>query len=243
MSGPTSDRIGVRMRGLRDAALTSHASHPTRGRSGATRHVAAWAHDATMNPDTTHSLREQALGLLATIDDAHQPHEVRVVASSALGWSLHYLRDNEGLLTAILAVVRRAIDRGDRSPLVLVHDIGEAIHRNEQLAEAVARLGEHALERGNAFAIARVTIALVRRRGNLVHAGKFPGPLRAPARWVRALVGSTPADQLEGTVRDAVRWWLDDEENDLAAVRDIIPDPSVWGNLDEAASTNGETPP
>ena len=70
-----------------------------------------------MNPVTTNALRQQALDLLATIDDPNQPHEVRVVASSGLGWSLHYLRDDEGLLAAIPALVRRAIERGDESPL------------------------------------------------------------------------------------------------------------------------------
>lgn len=187
-----------------------------------------------MNPVTTNALRQQALGLLATIDDQKQPHEVRVVASSALGWSLHYLRDEEGLLKSILAVVRRAIDRGDESPLVLLYDMGTTIERNARLAEAIARLGERALKRGNRFALARVIIALVRRTGNLVHAGKSPGSLRAPARWVRALVGNAPADQLEATVRDAVRWWLDDEGNDLAAVRDLIPYPSSWGHVEQA---------
>jgi hypothetical protein len=159
-----------------------------------------------MNPDTADALRQQAFGLLATIDDQNQPHEVRVVASSALGWSLHYLRDDEAVLADMLVVVRRAIGRVDPSALVLLYDIGTTLERNVQLAEAVARLGEHALERGNVFALARVTIALVRRTGTLAIAGKDPGPLRAPARWVRALVGDIPADQLEGRCRSRV--WI-----------------------------------
>jgi hypothetical protein len=187
---------------------------------------------SVMLPATADALRHQAVALLGTIDDPAQAHEVRVVACSAIGWMLFYMPDDERLLTDVLAVLRRAVERGDRSPLVLLHDLGTTIHRNVKLAEAVGRLGEHAVQRGNTFALARVTIALVRRTGTLVHKGACPGRLRAPARWIRALVGNTPVDQLEDTVRDAVRWWLDDVCNDLAAVRDVIPDPANWGDLE-----------
>jgi hypothetical protein len=198
---------------------------------------------SSMNPDTADALRRQAHGFLRTIDDPRQAHEVRVVASSALGWTLFYLPDDETLLTDILVAIRRAIERGDPSPLVLLHDIGPTIHSNVKFAEAVARLGELALERRDAFATARVTIALVRRTGSLVHAGESPSHLRAPARWIRALVRSAEPDQLDSTVRDAVRWWLDDEGNDLDALRDLIPDPSTWGNVKKAIPSENEASP
>ncbi len=115
---------------------------------------------------------------------------------------------------------------------MLLHDLSTTIHRNVKFAEAVVRLGDHALERGNTFALARVTIALVRRTGRLVHEGECPDLVRAPARWIRALVRNTPPDRLEGTVRDAVRWWLDDDGNDLAAAGDEIPHPATWGDVE-----------
>jgi hypothetical protein len=190
---------------------------------------------SNMNPDTAHALRRQALGFLSTVDDPAQAHEVRVVASGAFGWLLFYLHDDEGLLTDILAVLSRAIDRDDRSPMLLLFEAGPTIHRNAKLAAAVVRLGERALSRGNTYALARITIALGRRTETLLHRAECPDPLRAPPHWIRALIAGSPPDQLKGDVRDAVCWWLPDEGNDLDAVRDVIRDRDAV--LDERASS------
>jgi hypothetical protein len=153
---------------------------------------------------------------------------------------LYFVQDDESLLAEMLQIVRRAIERDDRSPMLLLFEAGPTIHRDAKLAAAVMRLGKYALSRGNLYALARVTIALGRRTDSLLRRHECPDPLRAPPHWIRALLANKPADQLDCSAQDAVRWWLDDEGNDLAAVRDLIPDPTTWGNIEGEGAQDGD---
>jgi hypothetical protein len=153
-----------------------------------------------MTTDTTETLRLHAVGWFRTIDDPSQTHEVRLIACSAIGWVLYFVQDDESLLADMLKIVRRAIERDDGSPMLLLFEAGPTIQRNANLAAAVMRLGEHALSRSNIYALARITIALGRRTDSLLRWGESPDPLRAPPHWIRALIADSPPDRLEGDV-------------------------------------------
>jgi hypothetical protein len=188
----------------------------------------------SMDGVTVTRLRRLAARNFKVIEDPRHPHEVRVIACSTIGWVLYYLEDDKRLIAQMLATIRRAITRDDTSPLLLLWEAGTTIERNVKLATAVMKLGEYALKRKRTYALARVTIALGRRTDALLQRGRSPDPLRAPSRWIRALVESGPVEGLSGDVRDAVRWWLRDGGNDLAAVADLILDPERWGDLEGA---------
>jgi hypothetical protein len=143
-----------------------------------------------------------------------------VFACHVIGWALVYVRD-ERMITDILTVIRHAIDRGDEPPLLLLHSIDCNIRSDAGVARGVARLGERALDRGETLALARVTVAFARNDIG-------PRAVRAPARWIRALVGDATLDDVDFEVLSSVATWLRDDGNDVEGVRDLIPDPATW---------------
>jgi hypothetical protein len=112
--------------------------------------------------------------------------------------------------------IRRAIERDDEPPLLLLLALSATIDFNRNVGAGFMRLGERALELGRITALTRITRALT-ALGN--------DGFQAPTRWVRALVGSAACTEADYEVHSAVASWLRDKRSDIDGIRDLIPDP------------------
>jgi hypothetical protein len=138
-------------------------------------------------------------------------------------WALYFSPD-EQVLTELLGVLRRAIDRDDEPPLLLLHALGPIASTDPGASAGLLQLGEHALDLGRTSALARITRTLAGPH----RVGPGGEAVRAPARWIRALVGTALPDDVSGEVLSAVGPWLRDKHGDVESVRDMLGDPEAW---------------
>jgi hypothetical protein len=178
-----------------------------------------------MDRAATDTIRGHALMFLRTVEDRTQAREVRAFACKVVDWALYFGPD-EQVVTEILGVLRRAIDRDDEPPLLLLHALGPTASSDPGVSAGLLQLGEHALELGRTCALARI----IRTLAGPHRVGPSGETVRASARWIRALVGTASPDDVSGEVLSAVGPWLRDKHGDVESVRDMLGDPDAWIN-------------
>jgi hypothetical protein len=170
------------------------------------------------NADGTDAIRSLAFTLLRILDDTTQHDDLREFAFEALTWALHRLND-EDFLSDVLRVLRRAVDRDDDVPLLLLHFL-DAPLQDPRFVAGLERIGDRARATGRVDALARLTGVFLRDRSR-------PAP-RAPVRWVRSLIQSAATGEVDIRALCTVARWIQVTGSDIDGVIDLIPDVDGW---------------
>ena len=165
-----------------------------------------------MNPfDFLGVVRDTLRQALAWLEDPDSSVQLRYLARDLVHPLLIHLPD-ERAVTDVLAMLHRAIDRGDMLVMPLVYEIPrDLVDGREASAPALLPLGNHAMAAG---AIEPLIV--------IAHAAMLARWMVVPASWIRIIleaeVDPDPRDLVVGIVDD----WLRREETLAADVAEVL---------------------
>jgi hypothetical protein len=154
-----------------------------------------------------HNLRQA----LAWLEAPHTSPALQFFARDLAYPSLKHLPD-ERAVTDVLAMLHRAIDRGDLFAMSLVYEVPrDLVDGREASASALLPLGHHALAVG-------ATEPLIK----IAHAALLARWIAIPVAWIQAILeaesGPEPREMVVGILEE----WLQREGSDPAAVVEVL---------------------
>jgi hypothetical protein len=161
--------------------------------------------------DFQDAVHENVRQAIAWFEDSDTSPALRSFALALVPPALRYLPD-ERVVSDVLAMLHRAVDRGDLFGLSLVFELPRELADRRQASEpALLPLGNHALAVGATEPLLKIA-----------HAAMCTRRMVVPASWIRAILeaesGPDPRDLVVGIVEE----WLQREGADPDSAADVL---------------------